>query len=86
MRQTTLQTLKNSVFPYSKRPLQKDFLILMHYPNQLLTSLGSIKYQWPEHLTNNTYEVKFIVQKVEAIRQNWMASDSPVPRLDLPKD
>ena len=61
--------LKNSVFPHGRRPMNFDFFTLVHYPNQLLTSLGSIKYHWAERLTNNTYEMKFKVDKLESIRR-----------------
>ena len=80
--------LKNSIFPDGKRPLHYYFFSLIHYPNQLLASLGSIRYNWDELLTNSTYDMKFKVDNVEAIRRrnkidqpcddNWKDYDDTV--------
>ena len=80
--------LINSIFSDGRRPTYFDFLTLIHYPNQLLASLGSIKYIWNELQTNNTYDMKFKVDKVEAIRrrnkidqpcdENWKYYDDTV--------
>ena len=61
--------LKNSIFPDGRRPLHYYFFTLIHYPNQLLASLGTIRYNWAERLTNSTYDMKFKVDNVEAIRR-----------------
>lgn len=80
--------LKNSIFSDGRRPTYLDFFTLIHYPNQLLASLGSIRYNWAERLTNNTYDIQFRVDNVEAIRrrnkidqpcdENWKAYDDTV--------
>ena len=80
--------LKNSIFSDGRRPTYLDFFTLIHYPNQLLASLGSIRYNWAERLTNNTYDMKFKVDNVEAIRrrkkidqpcdENWNDYDDTV--------
>ena len=66
--------LKNNIFPFGQRPPHYDFFTLIHYPNQLLTSLGSIRYHWSERLTNNTYVMRFKVDKVEVIRRRNKAA------------
>ena len=61
--------LKNNVFTVERRPMHFDFFTLIHYPNQLLASLGSLKYSWVERLTNNSYSMRFKIDKVEVIRR-----------------
>ena len=80
--------LKNNIFPDRRRPPLFDFFTLIHYPNQLLTSLGSIRDRWQEPLTNNTYAMRFAVDKVETIQrrnkitkpcdENWNNYDNGV--------
>lgn len=61
--------LRNTIFPSSTGPTSYDFFTLLHYPNQLLISMKSVKYTWPKHQTNNTYETKFTINLVEVIRR-----------------
>ena len=80
--------LKNSIFPDGRRPLHYYFFTLIHYPNQLLASLGTIRYNWAERITNSTYDMKFKVDNVQAIRrrnkidqpcdENWKYYDDTV--------
>ena len=61
--------LKNRVFPVSRRPMHYDFFTLIHHPNQLLTSLASLRYSWAEHRTNSSYSMRFKVDKVDYIHR-----------------
>ena len=60
--------LRNNIFLDGKRP-HYDFFTLLHYPNQLLSSLGSMRDNWAERLTNDTYVMKFKIDKIEAIHR-----------------
>lgn len=80
--------LKNNIFPDGRRPLHYSFFTLIHYPNQLLASLATLRYNWDERLTNSTYEMKFKIDNVEFIRRrnkidqpcddNWKDYDDTV--------
>lgn len=61
--------LKNEIFPNSIRPTSVAFSVILHYPNQLLRSLGSMHFMWPEIKSNNTYETIFRVNKMEMIER-----------------
>jgi hypothetical protein len=80
--------LKNDIFPFKIRPERHDFFIILHYPNQLLRSTSNIRVSWPEVKTNNTYDMKLVVEGTEIIKrrqkskrpcnQDWKIYDSIV--------
>ena len=61
--------LKQDFFPQGRRPIRYDFFTLLHYPNQLLTAISSIKFTWPEIKTKDTYEMPFYINAVEIIKR-----------------
>ena len=61
--------LKNDVFSAKIRPNVYDFFTLLHYPNQLLRSMRTIRYSWPMRTANTTYEMDFTVSGVEIIKR-----------------
>lgn len=80
--------ISNNVFPEGIRPIHWDFQILLHYPNQLLRSLPTTKFSWPQRRDNATYGMKFIIKSVEIVKRrekynslcivNWKNYDSLV--------
>ena len=82
--------IKNDIFPSKIRPEKYGFFILLHYPNQLLRSTNTIRHQWPQRKTNDTYEMKFTIKETEIItrrdkgkhpcNQDWKTHDSIVQR------
>ena len=61
--------VKQDFFPNGRRPIRYDFFTLLHYPNQLLTAISSMKFSWPELETNDTYEMPFYINAVEIIKR-----------------
>jgi hypothetical protein len=80
--------INNDIFPSKIRPEKYGFFILLHYPNQLLTSTNTLRHMWPKRETNDTYEMKFTVTGTEIItrrdkskhpcNQDWKIHDSIV--------
>ena len=54
---------------YQNRYESFDIFALLHYPNQLLRSLRSVKLSWPRGKPNATLDIRFIVNGVEVIRR-----------------
>ena len=61
--------LETSVFPAGRRPMNYNFFTLIHHPNQLLTSLASLRYTWAERRTNISYSMRFKVNEVDYIHR-----------------
>ena len=61
--------IKSNIFPSGIRPHYDDMIALLHYPNQLLRSLESIKYAWPKRETNDSYVMRFRINGVEILRR-----------------
>ena len=61
--------VKSNIFPSSNRPQHYDMMVLLHYPNQLLRSLKTIKYAWPKRETNDNYVMRFKINGVEIMRR-----------------
>ena len=60
--------VKNNIFPSGNGRQDYDMMTLLHYPNQLLTSLKTIKYVWPIRETNDNYVMRFRIEGVEIMR------------------
>ena len=81
-------TLKNSIFTNGLRPSSTGFQTLIHYPNQLMTSRGTIKYAWFEREINDTFIMRFKINGIEILKrrrnglqpcnQNWKVYDDDV--------
>ena len=72
--QTFSVRVKNNKFPSGNRPNSYDMMALLHYPNQLLRSLKTVKYAWSKRKTNDTYSMKFKINGVEIIRRRNKSS------------
>ena len=76
--------LKNSIFPKNVRPTHWGFLVLLHYPNQLLLPATSKKYIWDPQTNQKDYELRIYARNVEIfLRQekcieNWNDYDAEV--------
>ena len=46
-----------------------NFFTLLHYPNQLLRSMRSIKLSWPKGKPNATLDMRFMINAMEVIRR-----------------
>ena len=57
--------LKNTIFPESKRPRRWGFLILLHYPNQLILPSTSKKHIWPRQTSSSDYEIRIYAENLE---------------------
>ena len=58
-------------FPNGHRPVRYDFFTLLHYPNQLLTAMPSIKFSWPKLENNDIYEMPFYINAVEIMKRRY---------------
>lgn len=80
--------LENKVYPLGKRMGNFDTITLIHAPNQLLLSGGSMKNLFPDLEKNNTYSMNFYINGVEKMRRrnkrrrpcmrNWIDYDSEI--------
>ena len=63
--------LNQTIFAGGIRPVKGKFLVLFHYPNQILRSLSTLKEQWVSQTSNQSYAMDFWLQHVEVlIRRN----------------
>lgn len=80
--------LKASIFPNNTRPSNSGFISLIHYPDQLMTSGGTIKYSWPELDRHDKVIMRFKINGVEVLKRrtngkqlcnpNWEKYDDTV--------
>ena len=63
--------LENDIFPSKIRPVIYDFLVFLHYPNQLLRSTNTKRWSWPERKTDETYEMEFSVSGTEIVKSRY---------------
>ena len=74
--------LSNKIFPQAIRPTHWGFLLLFHYPNQLLLPSVATEYAWPTQPNQNDYEMRFYVENLEIFRRrknchfNWRNYDN----------
>ena len=74
--------LPNKIFPNATRPTHWGFLVLFHYPNQLLLPSVAMKYIWPPQTKRNDYSMRFYAQNLEIFRRrknchdNWTNYDN----------
>ena len=61
--------LRNKVFLSNYTPKNYDFLTFLHYPNQLLRSVGSMKYKWEERTPHASIDISFRIKDIEVIRR-----------------
>ena len=61
--------LRNTAFLNTYTPKTYDFLTFLHYPNQILRSVGSMKYKWKERSPNASIDISFRVKDMEIIHR-----------------
>ena len=61
--------LKSNIYPSGIRPVYFGMMTLLHYPNQLLRSMKTVKYVWPKRETNVTYDMKFYITGMEVMKR-----------------
>ena len=67
--------VNQSIFKDSIRPTKSGFLVFFHYPNQILRSLSTVKWQWPSRKNNKAYAMDFWLKNAEVlIRRNRPSS------------
>ena len=87
--------ISNSIFPKSVRPRKWDFVTFLHYPNQLLLSLPSVKYNWKATTNTSTYNMKYVINGMELLKrrqkdtdpcnENWKQFDDSVVEKNIEK-
>ena len=61
--------LKRQILLNGIRPQRYSFVTLIHYPSQLLRSLSTMMYAWPEWKDQSTYSMRFTIKSIEIFRQ-----------------
>ena len=51
------------------------FFTLLHYPNQLLLSASSAKYDWKQRPDNSTYSMRFKIESMEILNKRNKNND-----------
>ena len=64
-------SINNSIFPNGIRPTSGRFLIMFHYPYQLVRSIYTTFYNWPtqENADSRYYAMQFHVKSVETYKR-----------------
>jgi hypothetical protein len=76
--------VKNNIFPDNLRPTHWGFLVLLHYPNQLLLASTSKQYIWDPQTSQNDYEMRIYAKNMEVYWRrrkcldNWKNYDTDV--------
>ena len=76
--------LKNKIFPGETRPRKWGFLVLLHYPNQIILPSTSKKYIWPRQTSKSDYEIRIYAENLEMFwrrkkcHYNWTHFDDEV--------
>ena len=61
--------LRNEVFLRTKTTKNYEFMTFLHYPNQLLRSVGSMKYKWEAKSPNASIDISFRVKDMEILHR-----------------
>ena len=56
------------IFPSGKRPADHGLDILIHYPNQILRSLETLKFGWDPVDSNREITMRFKIQSMEIVK------------------
>ena len=86
--------LDNSIFPQGAREVGK-FATFLHYPNQILLSIPTVKYKFQTRLNDSVYNMKYIVNGMSTLRrrqksdvpcnENWKKFDNDVIEMNVKK-
>ena len=87
--------VQNKIFPNSSRPMNTDLTTFIHYPNQFLLSLPTVRYSWPKRQTQSIYSMLFKINGMEIINrrqkhnnpcsQDWQNYDQRVMEAHIRK-
>ena len=61
--------INNSIFPNNVRPSSGQFLVMFHYPFQLIRSIYTTFYNWPSRDNATYYSMQFNIQAVEKLKR-----------------
>ena len=86
--------LNTSIFPQGTREVGK-FATFLHYPNQILLSIPTVKYKFQSRLNDSAYNMKYIVNGMDTLRrrqksedpcnENWKNFDNDVIEMNVKK-
>ena len=63
--------INRSIFADGLRPQSNGFIVLFHYPNQILSSLHTVMRQWKIRDNNTNYWMEFDVKNVDVIVRRY---------------
>ena len=66
--------LNASIFPQGKREAGK-FATFLHYPNQILLSIPTVKYKFQTRFDDSAYQMKYIVNGMDTLRRRQKSED-----------
>ena len=61
--------VQNKIFSNLNRPIKDNFTTFIHYPNQFLLSLPTVRYAWRKRQTKSTYSMHFKINGMEIINR-----------------
>ena len=63
--------MNNSIFPNGIRPSSGRFLIMLHYPFQLVRSIYTTFFDWPSRVNTSSryYSMQFYIRAVETLKR-----------------
>jgi hypothetical protein len=64
-------TLKRDIFPDRIRPQSGGFVVLFHYPNQILNSIGTATRQWKKKSKGDNYWLSFYVRGMNVFQYRY---------------
>ena len=67
--------LQSRIFVKGLRPQKYGFVTLLHYPNQILRSVPTIKFFWPLRKSDSTYNMKFVIDGIEVMERRNKHND-----------
>ena len=86
--------LNTSIFPQGTREFGK-FATFLHYPNQMLLSIPTVKYKFQRRFNHAVYNMKYIVTGMDILRrrqksedpcnENWKNFDYDVIEMNIKK-
>ena len=83
--------INNMIFPNGMRPRYSEFIVIFHYPNQLLRFSLFSKWAWvrQNYPNNSAYDMRFFVENIEIYKrrrnciENWKDYDAEVKEFVL---
>ena len=70
----------SSLYPDGKRPSNRTTIaVALHLPNQLLLSMSSQKYTWPQRDSKKEYSMDFMFQQIDILKRRRKRNDPCLP-------